>query len=771
MKDNDPIDISSNIPDDEYQDISSSSPSSDKKRLYYEDIDSGSRRKGKQITEDKYKDISSNTSRRRRKRAKKASRSLPKRILSASWKVIASAFLVCVITGSIVVTALTVYVMKFVDPDSDIDLSQLKLGQNTTIFALDTKEDDWVKVQELSNGKKYEWVDLDDIPYSVQDAFIFTEDQRFREHNGVDWKRTFGAFVNMFIDIYGFRQGGSTITQQLIKNITDETDVTVQRKIQEIFRAINLEKRYSKDEILEAYLNVIYLGYNTYGVQAASKLYFNKDVKDLTVLEASALAAMTRNPAKYDPLENPENNKDRREYVLKQLKTYKTITDEEYKKLLTADLKTDRGEVSAAGSTASSGVQSYFVDNLINEVVADLMDEKGWSKDTAEQKLKENGYRIYSTLDISAQKALERRYNMNSTFSSVKMYDPPQSAMIIMDHQGAIKAVVGGRGEKKISRGLNRATQSIRSPGSSIKPLAVYAPAIEKDIITYSTVMKDEPIETVIGGKTVKWPSNYTKRNYGSVTVEYAIRRSLNTIPVKLVEQMGATSSFNFITKKLGLSTLIKSKKIDGETKSDVTLGGLAMGDFVYGTKLSELTAAYQIFANGGTYTPPHSYTKATTPAGEVVLSHEEDESKRVISKETAGVMNKLLQQVVESYDGTGTLAKLDGITVVGKTGTSNTYDDQLFVGLTPYYIGGVWFGYDSPKNLEGIGMNSPALVWKNVMQDVLKGKKSKSFKLPSGVKKYSFCTGSGLLANSRCPDTKTGYYKSSNVPATCTSH
>lgn len=690
-------------------------------------------------------------------------------MLSASWKVIVSAFLVCVITGSIVVTALTVYVMKFIDPDSGIDLYQLRMGQNTTIFA-QSSDDEPVKVQELSNGKKYEWVDLDEIPYAVQDAFIYTEDQRFREHNGVDWKRTFGAFVNMFIDIYGFRQGGSTITQQLIKNITDESDVTVQRKIQEIFRAINLEKKYSKDEILESYLNVIYLGYNTYGVQAASHLYFNKDVGDLTVLEASALAAMTRNPTKYDPLKFPQNNKDRREYVLKQLKTYNAIDNAEYKKLLKEDLKTSRGELSSAGASPTQ-VQSYFVDNLMNEVVADLMDEKGWNRETAEAKLVNNGYRIYSTMDMDAQKALERRYKMNSTFTSVKMSDPPQSAMIIMDHNGGIKAVVGGRGEKKAARILNRATQSIRSPGSSIKPIAVYAPAIEKNQITYSTLIKDEPIETIIGGKKTKWPYNYDHRNYGTVSVEYALRRSLNTIPVKILEEMGASSSFNFITRKLGISTLIKSKKINGETKSDVTLGGLAMGDFVYGTKLSELTAAYQMFANGGTYTPAHSYSKITTAAGEIVLTHEEDEARRVISQETSGVMNKLLQQVVESSDGTGRLAKLDGITVVGKTGTSNTSKDQLFIGLTPYYIGGVWFGFDEQKEVEGIGMNSPALIWKNVMQDVLKNKKNKSFKLPSGVKKFSYCTSSGLIANSRCPDTKVGYYKSNNVPKVCDIH
>lgn len=825
MNDNDPIDIMSNVPDDDngddYEDISSdiSSGYSDYRPSFSHSSNHLGRRDGyddddlydyQNIRSSKHsieeiknsKKNAKNSSSASRKHSKKHSKKTAggskeksnsksydkaddavkgkkgakkkktplKRAISYIWKSIVAVFLVFVITGSIVVTALTVYVMKFIDPDPGIDLTQLRNGYNTTIYATDSSGKD-VVVHEISNGEHHEWVDLDDIPYNVRNAFIYTEDQRFYEHEGVDWKRTFGAFVNMFIDIYGFRQGGSTITQQLIKCITGNDEVKVERKVQEIFKAINLEKKYTKDDILEAYLNIVYLGYNTYGVQAASKLYFEKDVSELTVVEASALAAMTRNPSRYDPIENPEENKGRREYVLKQLYDNNIIQEDEYNEYLTADLETV-DEAYAGGSdqvVVKNAVQSYFVDTVVEEVIADLMEEKGWDYETADEAVRSEGYRIYTTMDIDAQEILEKKYKQNSTFSSANLPDV-QSAMIIMDHYGAIKAVVGGRGEKTASRVLNRATQSKRSPGSSIKPLAAYAPAIEDNLITYSTMYKDEPIETIIGGKTKKWPSNYDHNYHGTVPIVEALRRSFNTIPVKLIEEMSATKSYNFLTKKLGITTLVDGVKINGTTHTDKSLGALAMGDMTYGTKLSELTAAYQIFANGGTYTKPRSYTKVLSQVGETVLSNEEPVSEQVISEDTAGVMLKLMQQVVESYDGTGRLAKLDGISVAGKTGTSNESTDQLFIGITPYYIAGVWFGYDEQKNVEGIGMNSPALIWNKVMSQVLKDYPDKDFDLPSSVKKREYCTSTGLLANSGCPKA-TGYYREGNIPKRCNIH
>jgi penicillin-binding protein 1A len=684
---------------------------------------------------------------------------LVKKILLGLGRVLVTLFLVGVITGSIVVTALTVYVMKFVDPDVGIDLRTLSSGSSTTVY-----DDKGSKIQTLDNGENREWVSIDKIPLHVKEAFIYTEDQRFLEHDGVDWKRTFGAFVNMFIDIYGFKQGGSTITQQLIKTLTGENEDKIERKVQEIFRAINLEKKYSKDEILEAYLNEIPLNRNTYGIQAASKLYFNKDVSKLTVLEASALAVMTRNPTRYDPINNPENNKDRREYTLKQLYLNKTIDETEYDKLLDTDLKTDYTKPNSSGNKV---YQSYFIDNLINDVVADLMKENGWTKQHAETMLYSGGYKIYSTMNKSIQSTLEAKFKKSSTFSGSTQKDPPQSAMVIMDHYGEIKGVVGGRGEKEGNRIWNRATQSIRSPGSSIKPLAVYAPAIEKDLITYSTMVKDSPILTTIGGKKRYWPNNYTLKSYGTLPIEQAVQRSLNTIPVKLCQELTPKRSFDFLVDKLGITTLTESVKDNGVTKTDISLGGLSMGDFVYGTKLSELTAAYQIFANGGVYTPPRSYTKVIDSQGEVIVSKENPVTTRVISEATAGVMNKLLQRVVEGPYGTGTLAKLSKFTVIGKTGTSEGSKDLAFVGITPYYIGGVWIGYDKQKSLDNSGTYKPTQVWKNVMVDIHKGLESKSFEISDKVKKLQYCRITGLIARSGCPKA-TGYYKADNIPATC---
>ncbi len=722
--------------------------------------------------EDVYSDIYSNGPSNSRKHSKKkkgrAGRYI-KRSLALIGKLIVSVFLVMVITGSIVATALTVYVMKFVDPDAGIDLHKLEQGYQTTIYTLDASGNEKI-LTTLEQSVNTEWADLAKIPQHVQDAFVYTEDERFWEHEGVDWKRTFGAFVNMFINIYGFQQGGSTITQQLIKNLTGDDEVRIERKVQEIFRAINLERRYTKDEILEAYLNIVHLGRNTNGVQAASKLYFNKDVSQLTVVEAAALAAMTRNPVGYDPINKAEENAGRREYVLKQMYEHGAITELEYQEALNTELVTD---LTQPAGNEDKEYQSYFVDHLINQIIADLQEQKGWSEEKATQQLYNGGYKIYATVDPELQTLLEDKFKESSTFSSSVLRDPPQAAMIIMDHYGNIKAVVGGRGEKSGNRVLNRATQSVRSPGSSIKPLSVYAPAVENNLITYSTMVKDEPLHDVlIGGEKRDWPNNYTKRNYGTLPIVQALQRSLNTIPVQLLQKIGLQNSYNFLTEDLGFTTLVESEETeDGGTLTDISLGNLAMGDMVYGTKLSELTAGFQIFANGGTYSAPTAYTQVLDASGEVLLSTDNaNKGKQVISEETSGVMNKLLQQVVEGPNGTGRAAKLDGFTVIGKTGTSNTYNDQLFVGATPYYVAGLWYGYDTPKSVEGIGMYPVGQIWKNVMQDAHKGLESKEFTISDQVLELQYCTRTGLIASSSCPKA-TGYYKASNVPDTCSGH
>ena len=719
----------------------------------------------KQRRQDKIVNIPSNIEKPHKKKSKSAK--IAKRAAKSLGKIIVSLFLVLVITGSIVVTALTVYVMKFVDPDAGITLSNLEMGNTTVIYAAN-KKGDMVAVDQIQNGENREWVDLEKVPQYVQDAFICTEDERFNEHDGVDWKRTFAAFANLFFHFYSTKQGGSTITQQVIKNITGEDDVRIERKVQEIFRAINLEKKYTKDEILEAYLNLIYLNRNTRGIQAASKLYFNKDVSKLTKLEACALAGMTRNPAKYDPVNHPEANAERREYVIDKMAEFGKLTTLEAANLKTDTLKTN---LTLPAENKNKKYQSYFVDNLMNEVIADLVEEKGYSEEYASNLLINGGLRIYTSLDTSLQELVENKYEQNSTFSASKQKNAPESAFIVMDHQGMIKAVVGGRGEKSGNRILNRATQSKRSPGSSMKPIGVYAPAIEYNLAYYSKWVQDKPIRAIIDGKERDWPNNYGKRKYGSMPMIQALQRSLNTVPVQLCKELTIDRSFNFLTKKVGLTTLVESeKKKDGTILTDKSYAACCLGDCTYGTKLSELTAAYQIFANGGTYTKPRSYTKITDATGEVILENPAV-TTRVISEETSGVMNKMLQRVVSDAPGTGTAAKLKNFTVAGKTGTSESSYDQLFVGITPYYIAGVWLGFDTPKSLDGTGTYSPPKVWKNVMEDAHKGLEKKDFEISDKVKEMKYCTSTGLIANKNCPKTAVGYYKESYIPSTCKSH
>lgn len=697
------------------------------------------------------------------------------KVAAVVGKAFATLFLVGVITGCIVVTALTVYVLKFADQNDYIDIRNYKMEYSTILYAND-KDGNPVEIQKLQRREKREWVDLKDIPEHVQNAFIYTEDKRFKQHEGVDWKRTFASFANLFLHFYDTKAGGSTITQQTVRAITKDNDVNIQRKIREIFRAINMERKFSKDEILECYLNIIFLGGNNYGVQAASKYYFGKDVKDITIAEAAALAASAQNPNNRNPMKNPEGNKTRRNnYTLKEMYEAGVITQEEYEKALNEELKIVGKSESSKSDTSTKKYQSYFVDHVINQVIADLVEKYGYNEEYAEEKLYTEGYHIYTTMDPDIQNQLEKKYVDPLTFySKSKVKDPPQSAMIVLDYNGQLKGVVGGRGQKAGNRVLNRATQSKLGIGSSIKPLSAYALALEKNLINYSSIIKDEPTIRYQDGKM--GPQNVTKKYYGNVTVEYAVRVSLNTIPVKLIRELTPKTSFEFMQNKLGISTLVKSRKVtfDNGTStvySDLDLARLGMGSLVDGVRLSELAAAYQVFGNGGYYNEMTCYTKVTNASETEVILENKPSPVRAISEETATVMNRLLQRVVEGPSGTGRDAKLSTQTVVGKTGTANDGKNRIFVGLTPYHVSAVWVGYDTPKEIKSSVVYKPAKIWKNVMADIYKKLPKKEFELSDSVKELKYCTSTGLIAGSKCPSTQVGYYKSDNIPEVCTTH
>lgn len=694
------------------------------------------------------------------------------KVLSTVGKALVTLFLVGVITGCIVVTALTVYVMKFSDTADVVDIESYKYSYSTLIYATDTKGEQ-VEVDKLNSGKNQTWVDWSDVPQHVKDAFRCSEDIRFFDHEGVDWKRTFASFANLFLHFYDTRQGGSTITQQVIKNVTMDNDSSIQRKVREIFRAINTERKFTKAQIFECYLNIIPLGGNNYGIQAAADYYFDKDVSELTIAEAASLAATTKAPNTINVKKNPERNKERRNnYTLKEMFKDGVINQEEYEKALAEEVAYVEQTNTNIAEDGSLKPHSYFTDEVIREVIRDLMEQYGYNYDYARSILFNNGLRIYSTMDPNAQKILEDKYTNALTFyKDTKVKDPPQSAMILYDYSGNMKAVVGGRGEKPGEEVLNRATMSKIGVGSAIKPLSTYSLAIDKDFVTWSTLVKDEPTIKDATGKAVS-PSNYNKKKYGTITIEYALRLSLNTIPVKLIKQMKRETCFDFMVNKLGVSTLVKAKTIEkedgkSEYSSDIDFARLAMGSLVEGMKLSELANAYQVFGNGGYFNESTTYTKVTTADGKVLLE-KKSRPLKAISVDTASVMNKLLQQVVEAPSGTGALAKLSNQTVIGKTGTSNDDKSNTFVGLTPYYIGAVWVGYDTPKEIKSTVSYKPTQIWKNVMSDVHKNLPKKEFELSPTMQKLEYCTATGLIASESCPKKATGYYKADNIPEIC---
>lgn len=693
--------------------------------------------------------------------SKKDSVSL-KSALKLVGKTIIILILIGVITMSLVITGLTVYVMKASETESSISLEKEDLMQNgvTIVYGQDDSGSQ-VELAKLSSGAVRIWVDITDVPDNVKNVFVAIEDKRFYEHEGVDFKRTFLAFLNMFLHFWDSEQGGSTITQQLVKNITNDRDNSPSRKIREIFRAMSLERTYSKDQILQAYLNIVPIGGangNYEGIEAAAQLYFNKHIQDVTLAEAASIAAITNSPSYYEPIGHPENNKERRDLILWNMLDQGMITQTEYDQAINTPVTTNPGKV--VGNTNGKEYQSYFVDYVLNRISYDLMEQDpNLTKEEADEQVKSCGYKIYTTIDIEMQNQLENLYAKPSTFGWNTFTNMPQSAFVVYDMNGNLKAMVGSTGVKAPGdrSQLNRAV-SQRSPGSSIKPLTAYAPAIENNLVTYSSIVSDTPFMEKNPETGNPWPQNYDKKYHGDINLYYGLQWSYNTIPVKLIDQLGVENSYNFATQKVGLNL----------DESDKNYAPLATGSLTNGITINELTNAYQIFGNGGIYNSSICYTSVTDAAGRVILEPKQD-IHNAISSDTSSVMNRLLRNVITS--GTGKAANLDkqGIEVVGKTGTTTDNKDYTFVGLTHDYVAGIWVGNDNGSEMTV--SNNAAKAWHNVMASLLANKPQANFELDASVVKAEFCKSTGMLADSGCTNTETGYYRSNNVPAICNKH
>ncbi len=680
-------------------------------------------------------------------------------------KTVLTLFLVGLITVSLVIGCFLFYAFTMVDATMDEDLEN-NLNFTTTIYVDDGKGN-YREYRRLHGEFNRIWIEYDKaaidnkdpdykgIPQMLANAYVAIEDKRFFEHEGVDWKRTIGAFINEFVPIYSSRQGGSTITQQLVKNLTDDRSQKASRKVREIMRARYLEGKYSKDTILECYLNTIPMGHGTYGVEVAANYYFGKTVKDLTIAECACLASITKSPTNYSPISYPENNKERRESVLYQMLDQGYITEEEYEKALKEEIKI----VAQEGVRNQDDVNSYFVDALIEQITDDLAEEYGYDKAHANQLFYNSGYKIYATVDPDIQAAAEEVFKDSDTYAIKGKDDKTMTGGItVMDYQGNVKALVGGIGEKTTNRGFNCATDAIRQPGSTMKPIAAYALAIEQDLINYSSIVNDT--KTNYNGWT---PVNWYESYWGNITVQYALERSVNTIPVYLVNKLTPQSSFDFLTQKLGVTTL---------NSEDINLSPLGMGGTNGGLTTLESAAAFAVFGNGGVYYEPTLYTKVTDQKGDIVLE-KKDNPRSAISEDTATVMNHLLQTVVYGGNGTGKAAAsyIPNMKIYAKTGTSNDQNDLWFVGGTPYYIASCWCGYEVQQPIPSRHSGIALKMWGNVMSKVHKGLTTKEFVDSSyAVDKY-YCTASGALATDKCPAKAIGWYKKNNLPAACSAH
>lgn len=593
-------------------------------------------------------------------------------------------------------------------------------------------------------------VEYSAIPQDLVDAFISIEDKRFFKHSGVDWKRTTGAAVNYFLK---FRDefGGSTITQQLIKNVTGEDGYSLKRKLQEIFWAVDLESKMSKEEILTSYLNIINLSNGCYGVGAAARYYFSKDISELTLGESVAIAAITNNPSYYDLKNNPENNERRRMIILDEMLSQGYITEDEHKKAVIEKITLDL-------QSNNNGINSWYVDMVLNDVINDLVYKNNISRERASQLIYTGGLKIYTAMDIEIQDLLESYYSNTKNFYWTKLADEPQSAMIIINPQsGAILGVAGAIGEKTGNRLQNYAIDAERPAGSVIKPLSVYAPALEKGIINWSTVYDDTPVNfSNVSEPTASdaWPKNVTRRYEGLTNINKAIEQSVNTVSVKVLNDIGLDYSFDFLKNKLHVDSLIESKTLsNGTVISDKDYAALGLGQFNYGVSLLEITAAYSIFVNKGIYSKPRSYYKVTDSQGNIVLENKY-QGEVVISEENAIIMTKMLQNVLSNGTAKSITLQKD-INCAGKTGTTQDNCDRWYIGYTPYYVGGVWYGYEYPKPLNASTNKICIETWDKIMTKLHKkyisNESARTFDVSENIVAVEYCKDSGAISCEAC--------------------
>lgn len=689
--------------------------------------------------------------RRRRRRSSPA---------AAVLKVLGTLLLVGLVTGAFLCCFGAVYIKTVIIPVAqEFTMNDFDVGENSVMYYQDKSTGEYKELVTLLNTTSSIWVDSDKIPKYLKEAAVAVEDKRFYTHPGVDWVRTGKAVLCMFTgqDI----QGGSTITQQLIKNLTGYNETTVKRKVVEIFRALEFTKKYSKDYTLEWYLNIIPMGGKYKGVGSASYYYFGKPVSELSLAECASLISITNNPSMYSPystarFEDPDTgeiltardkNKQRQELVLWLMKDQGKISQEEYDQAVAEELNFVRGE----GETQETDIYSWYEEQVITDVKNDLMEKYNYSEDVADRMLARGGLRIYTCVDLDVQRAAEQIYenrdNLNFTSSNGQLM---QSAITIIDNStGDIAAIVGRVGEKTGNRWKNLATDAYRQPGSSLKPLSVYSPGLEMGVISPITVVDDYPYQVLNGSP---WPINSGSARYkGLTTVRQGLAQSVNTIALRvLADRVTVDASFDFVQSRYHID-LVQAQQSGDTVQSDMSLAPLSMGGLTKGVTTRQMAAAFAAFPSGGIYRTSRTYTKVTHIVNDVeeVLLDNASTQEQAVKPTTAYYMNSMLSGVVSSAGTAGSARFSSSMGIAGKTGTTSSAYDRWFVGYTPYYTAAVWTGYE--YNARMSGPNRAIAMWKLVMEQVHKDLSAKKFAEPDGLTTVTVCKDSGLLATSYC--------------------
>lgn len=691
--------------------------------------------------------------------------------------------------------------------NSSLELVEFDTTLSSYVYSYNSDTGTYETMQVLYAGENRVWADFEDIPDQLINATVAIEDKRFWDHNGVDWIRTAAAVLYMFTgqDV----QGGSTITQQLIKNLTQENEVTVKRKVLEIFEALEFDRTHSKEETLEWYLNEIYLGRSCYGVVTAADVYYGKTLDELSLAECASLISITNNPSLYDPYSHTENNHNRACTVILEMLDQGKINQTEADAALadlgmvwTADGNTDEdgnptGEyiyhadqdklvvvlkTQSDEGEDSLSTYSWYTDAVIDQVIEDLMEEYSYDERTATNLVYQGGLKIYTCFDADVQASVDAIYEDESNFSSYTSSSGKdlRSAITVVDNStGAVVALAGGVGEKSGNRIWNDATDTIRPTGSSIKPLAVYAPALEEGLITPYSVLDDSPVEENEDGSL--WPTNSEHYYSGLTSIYTAVVESLNTVSVKTLQLLTPLTSYEYLTQKFGITSLVAD---------DIDYAPLALGGQTYGISTLEMAAAYATFPNSGVYTSPYLYTVVMDSNGRVVLATDgydatmdtegnvtitgSADNQTILSTETCYYITTMLRGVVNEGNGTGWRAAIAGVDEAGKSGTTTNNCDRWFCGYTSDYTAVVWCGYDTQEEIPS-SVQVASQTWGKVMTLICENRHPEDMTYDVETVRASYCTASGdkpteLCELAGCVATGT-FVKGDEPTSTCQLH